>query len=88
MPYFHQLKKTLGDDFESVMNCNEDDEPDQWDDDVDGLSERLTADGLKRAMDNWQKMIDESNRHPSEIYSYQYPEYPKTLNVTHLTHWP
>ena len=81
MPYFHQLKKTLGDDFEFVMNCNEDDESDEWDDDVDGLSEGLTVDGIKRAMDNWKKMMDESNRHPSEIYSYQYPEYSKTLNV-------
>mgnify|MGYP001635456993 CR=1 FL=1 len=81
MPYFHQLKKTLGDDFEFVMNCNEDDESDDWDADVDGLLEGLTADGLKRAMDNWQKMMEESKRHPAEIYSYEYPEYPKSLNV-------
>lgn len=81
MPYFHQLKKTLGEDFKFVMNYDEDDEDGDWDADVEGLSEELTADGLKRAMDNWKKMMDESNRHPSEIYSYQYPEYPKTLNV-------
>lgn len=82
MPYFHQLKKTLGDNFEFVMNSDEDEESIDWEDDTDGSSENsLTAEGLKRAMDNWQKMMEESKRHPAEIYSYEYPEYPQSLNV-------
>lgn len=81
MPYFRQLKKTLGDDFEFVDNYDEDDESYEWDDDIDVLSEGLTADGLKQAMYDWQEMMDESNRHPAEVYSYEYPEYPRTLSV-------
>lgn len=77
MPYLRQLKKTLGDDFEFVDNCIEDDEYDEW----DGLEEELTVDELKQAMDNWQEMMEESMRHPAETYSYEYPEYPKSLNV-------
>lgn len=81
LPYLRQLKKTLGDDFEFVRNYDEDDEYDEWDDNIDGLEEGLTADELKQAMDNWQEMMKESMRHPAETYSYEYPEYPKSLNV-------
>lgn len=81
MSYLRQLKKTLGDDFEFVRNYDEDDEYDELDDNIDGLEEGLTDDELKQAMDNWQEMMEESMRHPAETYSYEYPEYPKSLNV-------
>ncbi|MCM1110944.1 MAG: DUF1186 family protein [Clostridium sp.] len=80
MPYFRQLKKTLGDDFHYVMS-NESDEfdgYDEWDDEVD---DSLMADRLTQAKDNWDKMMEESERHPDEIYSYEYPEYPDSLIV-------
>jgi len=69
MPYFHQLKKTLGDDFEFVME-----EDDQVLDD-------FSMEDIESGMSNWKQMMAESNRHPAEVYSYEYPDYPKSLTV-------
>ena len=89
MPYYYQLKKTLGDDFEYVIDYNEDEwdeeEEDEWDDeehdDMNDLSDEALATKLKLAMNKWSETKEESKRHPTEVYSYEYPEYPKTLNV-------
>lgn len=85
MPYLHQLKKTLGDDFEYVMNYDEDkesaDRNDEGNEGLEKLLEGLTLYDLKRAVDNWEKMMEETKRHPAEIYSYEYPLYPESLNV-------
>lgn len=88
MPYYHRLKRTLGDDFKYVMEYVGEDYDDYDDymsdepyDDSDYLSKGVTVEGLKQVMKNWHNMMDESNRHPAEIYSYEYPEYPKVLNV-------
>lgn len=69
MPYFHQLKKTLGDDFKFVMAED------------DRASDDFTMEDLNNGLDNWEKMMEETNRHPNEVYSYEYPVYPESLIV-------
>lgn len=74
MPYYHTLKRNLGDDFEFVMPYGEDEDEDE----NDKLSELLST--FETNFNNWKAEI---NRHPDEMYSYQYPEYPRTLDVKH-----
>lgn len=67
--YIPILQELLGDAF--TYEVEEDDFGD------------LSADDLKRAMDGWTESMAESSRHPMEKYSYEYPVYPATLEVTH-----
>lgn len=81
MPYYHTLKKNLGDDFEYIMPYG-DDAPDAYEDDEESsLFSGVTGDKVKKALEKMLKMKEESRRYPDERYSYQYPEYPKTLSV-------
>lgn len=81
MPYLHQLKKTLGDDFKFVMNYDGDDEFFDQDDDDEDVFTDLSAEDFQRAMEKWEKSIEESRRHPIEEYSYHYTEYPESPSV-------
>lgn len=82
MPYYHILKKNLGDDFEYVMPYGDvADEEDNEDDNEDFPFSDITVDDVKRAFDGMLKMREESDRHPDEKYTYQYPDYPQTLSV-------
>lgn len=87
MPYYHLLKKNLGDEFEFVLPFedyvdfeDDEDEDQEFDDEFPELSD-LDPDMVMKALENMKKMNEESARHPSEIYSYQYPEYPQNLSV-------
>lgn len=80
MPYYHILKKNLGDDFEYVMPYGEEDD-DYEDVDKDSLLSGITANDVKKALDGMLKMKEESDRYPDEEYTYQYPDYPHTLSV-------
>lgn len=79
MPYYHILTKNLGDDFEFVMPYGDDYE----DDDIDSLLSGITENDVKKAFEGMLKMKEESDRHPDEVYAYQYPDYPQTLSVRH-----
>ena len=82
MPYYHILKKKLGDDFEYVMPYGKEDEDDDYeDDDKDSLLSGITANDVKKALEGMLKMKEESRRYPDEKYTYQYPDYPQTLSV-------
>lgn len=86
MPYYHILKKNLGEDFEFVMpygeEVDEDDEEDYETDDKDSLLSDITMDDVIKAMDKMVKMNEETKRlYPDEKYTYQYPDYPQTLSV-------
>lgn len=74
MPYLHKLKMTLVNDFDYIMVENEEE------DEKENFG-NFTPEDLELTMDNWTKMMEESNRHPAEVYSYDYPEYPKELTV-------
>ena len=87
MPYYHILKKTLGYDFEYVLpfedyvdSEEDDDEDPDFYDEFPELAD-LDPDMVMKALENMKKMNEESARHPSEIYSYAYPEYPQSLEV-------
>lgn len=82
MPYYHILKKNLGDDFEFVLPYGEEADEEDYDDDNEGspLSE-ITLNDVKKAFEGMLKMKEESSRHPDEEYTYQYPDYPQTLSV-------
>ena len=82
MPYYHTLKKNLGDDFEYVMPYGEDiDNEDFEDDDEESPFSDITLKDVKKALDGMLKMKEESRRYPDEKYTYQYPDYPQTLSV-------
>lgn len=81
MPYYHILKKNLGDNFEFIMPYGEEyDEDDIEEDEYSRLSE-IDSDVIKRALEGMDKWKEESDRHPDEQYTYQYPNYPQTLSV-------
>ena len=76
MPYYHTLKKKLGDDFEYVMPYGEDiDNEDFEDDDEESPFSDITLKDVKKALDGMLKMKEESDRYPDEKYTYQYPDY-------------
>lgn len=86
MPYYHILKKNLGEDFEFVLpygeEVDEDDEDDYETDDKDSLLSDITMDDVIKAMDKMVKMNEETERlYPDEKYTYQYPDYPHMLSV-------
>ena len=79
MPYFHTLKKNLGVDFEYVMPYGEEYEGD--DDDENSPLSEIDSEVIKNAFEGMSKWKEESDRHPDERYTYQYPDYPQTLSV-------
>lgn len=87
MPYFHILKKNLGDDFDFILPVGyeiddpviEDEEDEE--DDEDSPSFNIDSDSIKNVLKGMLKWKEESDRHPNEEYTYQYPDYPKTLSV-------
>lgn len=82
MPYYHILKKNLGDDFEFTMPYGDVEEEDDYeDDDIDSLLSGITENDVKKAFEGMLKMKEESDRHPDEEYTYPYPDYPQTLSV-------
>ncbi len=81
MPYFHILKKNLGDDFEYFMPCGDEYEEDDDDDNEYSPLSKIDSDTIKKAFEGMSKWKEESDRHPDERYTYQYPEYPQTLSV-------
>lgn len=92
MPYYHILKKNLGDNFEFLMPYDDFDDmeesplvddDDNNDDDIYKYPPFMNLDvnTIEKALENMNKMAWESSRHPSEVYSYQYPEYPQILSV-------
>ncbi len=81
MPYYHILKKNLGDDFEFVMPYGDEDEDDDYEEDEYSQLSKIDSHTIKKALDGMLKMKDESDRHPDEEYTYQYPDYPLTLSV-------
>lgn len=84
MPYYHILKKNLGDDFEFVMPYGDeyDDEDGYEDDGERPLLPKITANDMKKALEDMLKeKEEESSRYPDEKYTYQYPDYPQTLSV-------
>ncbi len=82
MPFYHILKKNLGDDFEFVMPCGEDDEDDDFEEDDCSPLSKIDSDAIKKALEGMDKWREESDRHPDEKYIYQYPDYPQTLSVS------
>lgn len=81
MPFYHILKKNLGDNFEYILPFGEEDDDEQdYDDEYSALPD-LDPDMISEAMENMKKMQEESDRHPSEVYAYQYPDYPQTPSV-------
>lgn len=81
MPYYHILKKNLGDNFEYVMPYgNDDEEGPEYDGKL--LPPEATLNDVKKALDKMMKMQEENKRlYPAEKYTYQYPDYPQTLSV-------
>lgn len=83
MPYYHILKKNLGDDFEYVMPYGDEYEDDDYEDDEKSLPKGVTLNDIRKALDKMMKMHEECKRlYPDEKYTYQYPDYPHTLYVT------
>lgn len=82
MPFYHILKKNLGDNFEYILPFGEEEDDDEqdYDDEYSALPD-LDPDMISEAMENMKKMQEESDRHPREVYTYQYPEYPQTPSV-------
>lgn len=79
MPYFYQLKKTLGDDFKYLMGVTEESvESSRADVEANGDDESYDAmlEGLKEMAEEMRKQ-----RYPQEEYSYRYPPYPGVLSV-------
>lgn len=81
MPYYHILKKNLGDDFEFVMPYGEEDEEDDFEEDEYSPLSKIDSDAIKKALAGMDKWKEESDRHPDEKYTYQYPGYPQTVSV-------
>jgi len=81
MPYYHILKKNLGDDFEFVMPYGEEDEEDDFEEDEYSPLSKIDSDAIKKALEGMDKWKEESDRHPDEKYTYQYPDYPQTVSV-------
>ncbi len=81
MPYYHTLKKNLGDDFEYVMPFGEEYEDDSDDDDEYSPLSKIDSETIKKAFEGMSKWQEESDRHPDEKYTYQYLDYPQTLSV-------
>lgn len=81
MPYYHILKKNLGDNFEFTMPYGDDDEEvPEYDEKL--LPPEATLNDVKKALDKMMKMQEENKRlYPAEKYTYQYPDYPQTLSV-------
>ncbi len=81
MPYYHILKKNLGDNFEYAMPYG--DEYEEYSDDDDEYSplSKIDSNAIKKAFEGVCKWKEESDRHPDERYIYQYPDYPQTLSV-------
>lgn len=81
MPYYHILKKNLGDDFEFVMPYGEEDEEDDFEEDEYSPLSKIDSDAIKKVLEGMDKWKEESDRHPDEKYTYQYPDYPQTVSV-------
>lgn len=82
MPYYHILKKNLGDDFEYVMPYGDEYEDDDYEEDEKSLPKGAILNDVKQALDKMMKMQEECKRlYPDEEYTYQYPDYPQTLSV-------
>lgn len=81
IPYYHTLKKNLGDDFEYVMPFGEEYEDDSDDDDEYSPLSKIDSETIKKAFEGMSKWQEESDRHPDEKYTYQYHDYPQTLSV-------
>lgn len=85
MPYYHILKKKLGDDFDYIMPYGdevEEEDDDYRDDDMDSLLSNLSPDDVKNAMEKLVKMQGEERLlYPDEKYTYQHPDYSQTLSV-------
>lgn len=81
MPYYHILKKNLGDDFEFVLPYGEDNEENDVEEDECTTLSKIDSDAIKKALEGMNKWREESDRHPDEKYTYQYPDYPQTLSV-------
>lgn len=77
MQYYHILKNNLGDDFEFVMQ----DDEEYYDDDDNAALSKIDSNAIKKALDGINKWKEESNRHPDEKYTYQYPDYPTKLSI-------
>ncbi len=81
MPYYHILKKNLGDDFEFVMPYGNEDEEDAFEEDEYSPLSKIDSDAIKKALEGMNKLQEETDRYPDEKYTYQYPDYPQTLSV-------
>ena len=81
MSYYHILKKNLGDDFEFILPYGNVEEKDDYEEDEYSPLSKIDSDAIKKAFDGMLKMKEESDRHPDEEYTYQYPDYPQTLSV-------
>lgn len=81
MPYYHILKKNLGDNFDYVLPYSDYESDDYEDDDESSLFSGITADKVSKALEGILKMKEEVSRYPDELYTYQYPDYPQTLSV-------
>lgn len=82
MHYLNILRNNLGENFEYVI---EDENYDEFEGDYnEGSSDHLLSnEDILRGMNKWLGANEESNRHPTEPYSYQYREYPENLVVKH-----
>lgn len=81
MSYYHILKKNLGDDFEFILPYGNVEEKDDYEEDEYSPLSKIDSDAIKKAFDGMLKMKEESDRHPDEEHTYQYPDYPQTLSV-------
>lgn len=81
MPYYHILKKNLGDDFKFVLPYGEEYEEDEYEEDEYSPLSKIDSDAIKKALEGMDKWKEESDRHPDEKYTYQYPDYPQTVSV-------
>lgn len=75
MHYLRTLEKTLGGDFEYVM------EDGDWGNDGISPADRFDKKFMELVLKGLEKMKAESARYPREEYSYHYPEYPATASV-------
>lgn len=79
--YLSILQKKLGEAFDfAYLGDSGDDELDEGDEEYDPAL-IFTPENIKRVVANMNNCNAESSRHPDEVYSYQYPEYPSTLSV-------
>lgn len=79
------LKKQLGENFNYTVEMRGESfdedyyEDDSADDDDPEASQKL----WQNVMDGLKKTQEEDRRHPEEVYSYNRPDYPTELNLTH-----